>query len=488
MQFAVMPICGGSIIGFDRRRFLKTGTTTSILTMPNLVNSNTVIVFSESLGERDRLRNLITELGFNTVSFEREAICFDNFRPLSPKIVIVQTDSDQIVWRFVFAIYAMNLGCPLVIVSDVLNKRAFDADGTGPPVFFTPLHRQGEQLRPFLSKISSEAQDDGSKGHLPLFVGQTDAIKEIRSKLPSIAVSRDPVLIRGEKGTGKELLVRLITNMAKVETPLIKIDCGELYPEMLINGWLEEIINANTESKPVTIFLDGIHKLPQKLQPEMLLIMEGPDAWKSQQNDAGSRDIRFIVACNPIIEDLVNNGKFRKDLYYRLNVIPIHIPPLRERKDDIALLMDYFILNAGAGSRKSIMIPSQKARDSLYLYNWPGNVEELKTYMWRVFTTGNESCIFSNSNIPKVRKNMPEYFMKFASVEDLPKFHEIKSYFPDLNNMSLKTICDEFVFRTEKKTMQKALEFTNWNRKKAAELLNISYKSMLNKMKAYDII
>ncbi len=307
--------------------------------------------------------------------------------------------------------------------------------------------------------------------------------------LPSIADSLDPVLIIGEKGTGKELLVRLVAaGNTKDENFIIKIDCGELHPEMLSNGWLDRLIISESDSKSITIFLDGIHLMPMEIQAKILLIMERADNWKTQENATKPRDIRIIAASEVMIEDLVRNGEFRKDLFYRLNVIPIHMPPLRDRKEDITLLMDYFIIKAGAAIKKCIMIPSHKVRDSLYLYHWPGNVEELKTYMRRVSITGNESCIFANNNIPKVRKNTREYFFKTASVEDLPKPNEIKSFLPDMQDLSLKGTCEKFVSRTEKKLMQKALETTNWNRKKAAQLLNISYKSMLNKMKAYDIV
>ena len=152
------------------------------------------------------------------------------------------------------------------------------------------------------------------------------------------------------------------------------------------------------------------------------------------------------------------------------------------------MLMDYFTIDTAVGNGKSTLIPSQKARDTLYMYDWPGNVEELKTYMRRLSTTGDESCIFANNNMPTLKKNSQAYFLKSASIEGLPKSHEIKRFLPIAGELSLKRICEEFVSRTEKKLMQKALESTNWNRKKAAKLLNISYKSMLNKMKAYDII
>jgi transcriptional regulator with AAA-type ATPase domain len=150
--------------------------------------------------------------------------------------------------------------------------------------------------------------------------------------------------------------------------------------------------------------------------------------------------------------------------------------------------MDYFLIKACAACQRSMLIPSPRAQDALFLYHWPGNVDELKSYMRRVAAAGNESCIFDNYRLPKLRKNSREYFLRAAGSEDLPKIQEIKKSLPDMHNLSLKKVCEEFVARTEKKLMQRALESTNWNRKKAAQLLNISYKSMLNKIKVYDIV
>lgn len=457
--------------------------------MPTQKATNTIIVFSESLAERDFFRSRISELGLKAVCFENEAICFDNVKPISPKIVIVQTDSDQVAWRFIFALYAMDIPRPVVFVSDILENSGFLNSGVQLPIHFIARHRRVEQLMAVIKEIIGRTDDKRDKGHLPLLLGQTATISQIRSMLPSIAESKDSVLVTGEQGTGKELFVRLIAKSAKTENVLIKIDCGELFPAMLANGWLQKIRDSKADSETITILFDGIHLIPKHIQSEILLTMEEADTWTDHYESSRPRDVRFLATSETPVEELVRNGQFRKDLYYRLNVIPVFMPPLRERKEDIALLMDYFVINAAAGNDRCVMIPSRKARDTLYLYDWPGNVEELKTYMRRVSIAGNESCILANSKMPKVRrKNTREHFLKFAWVEDLPKPHEIKRFLPGAGELSLKHICEEFVSRTEKRLMQKALESTNWNRKRAAKLLNISYKSMLNKMKTYDIV
>jgi DNA-binding NtrC family response regulator len=451
--------------------------------MPKYISTDNAIIFSESHGERDYLRNRIAPFGFNAVCFEKEAICFDNFRSIAPKIVIVQTETSQIILRFIFALHAFGLECPLLIVSDSLSADTLVKHDAG---VFPQAEAVATDTLPFIGEIMEIFHGSHlvqAMPRLPLLVGKNSAIQNIRSQLPGIADLRDPVILIGEPGTGKELVVRLIHQMARQERSLIKIDCGELQPEMLINGWLDETLGIDAVSKPVTLFFSNLHLASREIQSEILLVIDRVDSILGQQK----RDARIIAACDPVIHDRLQKNEFKKELFFRLNVIPIQMPPLRDRRGDIPLLMDYFIIKACTTIQRSILIPSQKSRDALYLYHWPGNADELETYMYRVAAAGDEACIFDNYRIPKLRKNSREYFLKAVGVEDLPKVQEIKNSLPGMRNLSLKKVCEEFVAQTEKKLMQRALDSTNWNRKKAAQLLNISYKSMLNKIKVYDI-
>lgn len=339
-----------------------------------------------------------------------------------------------------------------------------------------------------ISELTANLTDDKVDDAVSLFVGESEQARHIRSRLPNIAHSHDSVLIIGEKGTGKELLSRIIVETSDIDKRLIKIDCGELEPRVLINGAMRQILSLNNRSKLITVLFDKIHQISLDLQADLLLFVENAQKLESGKSIENQHRVRFIATSEHKIETLVHKGTFRKDLYYRLNVIPISIPPLRHRRADIPMLMDYFVIDACVKNNKSIVIPSQKAREILFMYNWPGNADELQSYMQRVAIDGNESCIMNNHSIQKTVINSGEQLLRAASMEELPKTYEIKDFIPTAKNLSLRSICDEFVSRTEKRLMKRALESTNWNRKKAAELLNISYKSMLNKMKAYDIV
>ena len=460
-------------------------TSTSRLIMSGYHRVNSAIVFSRSLEVRDYLRDRTKVCGLNTVCFEKEAICFDNFRSIAPSVIIVHTDSLEVVWRFIFTTHTLDMNADLIIVSDAVKADAFVSYDIATPLYFTSISNPRVPLDRMLLKLVGNLNKSMFDVRTPFFLGDTQAIKKIRSMLPGLVASVDPVLVTGEEGTGKELLARLIAGRSGGGNAILKIDCSALQPEILIQDWLEEVMNTHVAARPVIIFLDGIHQISKRIQAEILLVLERASQWDSGINNSGA--IRIISSTKVPMAELLRTGEFREDLGYRLNVIPIHMPPLRDRKEDIDLLMDYFIIRAQVSRNKGFMIPSSKARKALRLYHWPGNVKELKTYMQRVAMTGSESCIFDNNTIPKIRKNSLEYFLETANTEGLPKIHEIKSSLSQMRDLSLKGVCEEFISRTEKNLMRKALETTNWNRKKAAELLNISYKSMLNKMKAYDI-
>jgi len=184
---------------------------------------------------------------------------------------------------------------------------------------------------------------------------------------------------------------------------------------------------------------------------------------------------------------LVEKGEFRKDLFYRLNVIRIDIPPLRNRIQDIPLLAVFFNDKFCGDLGKSHFNLSKKTKNMLSCYHWPENVRELENVVRHSVLTGDEDSMLNKLCLPDQRLKSTNHIDCSEDIYTVAELSDVKKYLKDLNEVSLKDICREFITRAEKKIMKQALEKTNWNRKKAAILLDISYKSLLNKIKAYDL-
>lgn len=449
-------------------------------------HESSIIIFSQSANDRDFLRTSFMEEGLTSFCFEMETICFDNLTSIRPTCIIAKTDSAATAWRFIFALNRFRQQCPLILVSDTLNQQQFRIQKPKISVYCLPKKMFSSGISGSIRKLLSN-NPKRSISKMPLIVGQTEVIRNIRNMLPCLESSPDPILITGEKGTGKELLARAIGLWSQSDSLFIKIDCAQLPSKMIARNMENPEALLGDRSKKRTILLDKIHLLKRSIQAELLLLIESVTDLPANGKTDGNTLLRLIATSENNIEHMVEQGRFRKDLYYRLKVIPISIPPLRHRREDISLFIDFFLIEACAKLKKSVIIPSDQTREQLNVYDWPGNLSELKKTMQRVALTGDETSAFANERILKHKKSVPKRLPYSIEMEALPSSFEILNYLPAVNNFSLRRICNEFVSRTEKKLMKKALMTTSWNRKKAAGLLNISYKSLLNKIKTYEL-
>jgi DNA-binding NtrC family response regulator len=454
-----------------------------------------IIVFSKTSRERDYWRNILVQKGVTVLFFEKETIFFDNLKSLNARAIILITDSHPLVWRFIFALNACNEDARLLIISNTMTDSLFQLYGSPVSVhcFSDAFHANG--LCPPLWEIIDAGPDAEPRTGQELFIGLSPAIRGINAALPGLIKNGNPVLITGEGGTGKELLARMIANHAGRDSIFIKVSCSDLSVPGADNGngsnqaalgriGLLESLESSISDNTATVLFDNINKMDLQLQSEMLHFLD-----KNFEFDGGQGcHIRIIATSTEDIASLVGSNRFRKDLYYRLNVIPLYLPPLRKRRQDIPLLLDHFIINECARLGKSFLIPSEQAAGWLFTYHWPGNLEELGRAVRRFAASGDETQLFKHTGIPFPDKDTGEYLALTVEMESLMDPVRIQSCLPALGSMSLKSISDQFVCRTEKKLLRKALESTNWNRKKAAALLSISYKSMLNKMKHYELI
>jgi len=306
-------------------------------------------------------------------------------------------------------------------------------------------------------------------------ITNSSIMRSVLERASQAAEVDSTILIEGESGTGKELLAKGIHyNSKRKNKPFIIVNCGAI-PENLLEselfghkrgsftGAIYDKKGKFEEADGGSLFLDEIAEIPPILQVKLLRVLQDKAIDKIGENKPINVDIRIIAATNKKLEDLVKKKIFREDLYYRLNVIPIHIPPLRDRKEDIPILANYFLEKANKRTGKNIKI-NKEVLTAFSKYSWPGNIRELANLIERlvVFSTKNEITV----------EDLPEDL--FQSFEFTDSFLEIPE-----SGLNLKEL--------ERKLIIKALEKNNWNQSKAAKFLGITRNTLLYRMHKFRI-
>jgi two-component system response regulator AtoC len=460
------------------------------------MDNQSLVVFSTSLEEREHLRESLADRGAKVFCFSSETICFENLESIHPDLVIARIDVDALAWRFIFGLQARGAETSLVIVSNTLKSGMFRQPGLTVGVHCTPLNAYGSALFDAIQAIATKPVRTRDINNL-LLVGNSEAMKQVRKDLPVLSRSRETILICGQEGTGKEHVSRIITGMGDPRQLFFKISCRDLcspdeVPEKSIYDsslFAEDVdrfpYRQMLTDRPLTILLDRVDALPKTVQPQLLFLLE-----EFPYRFAGGKrptDIRYLATAETDLTPSNGNGGLRAELVHRLNGIPLRLPPLAERRDDIPLLVDYFTAEACIKNKKSFRIASKDTLASMYAYDWPGNLDELRTAVYRIALNGEEPLKFvlnrQQDRAADLNGDLYTQFRSFAvaSIQDL------RGSLPGRKVLPLKEVGRQFVAQIEKRLLYKALELTFWNRKKAADILDISYKSMLNKMKDYDI-
>jgi two-component system response regulator AtoC len=311
-------------------------------------------------------------------------------------------------------------------------------------------------------------------------IGSSGKMQEVFRKVAKIANSDATILVRGESGTGKELIARLIHyNSARKHKDLMEINCSSI-PETLLESELfghekgaftgaHRMMKGRFETADGgTIFLDEIGDLSPAVQVKLLRFLQEKRFNRVGGTSFISVDVRLIAATNVELEKAMNEGKFREDLYYRLNVIPIFLPALRERREDIGPLIEHFIEKFASKNSKKINGISQEALHTCMAYDWPGNVRELENAI-------ENAVVLSESEII-LPEDLPSYIQVQAKTKNLP----IKQSADGLNYK------EQLEF-AEKMIIKKALEDSKGNRTHAAKRLGFSIRTMRNKVKKYGL-
>ena len=339
------------------------------------------------------------------------------------------------------------------------------------------LHMELEKEREaFIEEKEYLKQQLKGKYRIENIIGQSDSMQEVFESIHRVAPSRANVLLRGESGTGKELVAKAIHYMSpRAKGTFVKFNCASIPEGLLESELFGHEKGAFTGALALrkgrfeladrgTIFLDEIGDLPVMLQPKILRVLQEKEFERVGGEKTIKVDVRLIAATSRNLEHLVAEGKFREDLYYRLNVVPIFLPPLRERREDIGLLSDYFLRKYNRENNSSVRI-SAEVLQTFSEYEWPGNVRELENTVERLVVMAKGSVI-SKSDLPL---NIREQSIKT----------KYASHMKDNLPATVEAI--------EKDKILDALNKTGWVQAKAARLLGITPRQIGYKIMRYDL-
>src|ERR1700747_2281988 len=256
-----------------------------------------------------------------------------------------------------------------------------------------------------------------TEDHLDGIIGTSTHIQDVLRMISRLKDTRTPVLISGESGTGKELAARALHFRGSMaQTPFVAVDCGSLVPTLMASelfGYAKGAFTGATKSKAGlfqaasggTIFLDEIGELPLEMQAKLLRVLQEKEVRPVGSNERETVDVRVIAATNRDLEAAYRAGTFRKDLYFRLNVVTVHLPPLRDRRSDIPVLVHHFLDRYAKASQIQVTPPAMK---SLLQYEWPGNVRELENCIARGVTLGDGKTIDVADLPPAIRSDQAD--------------------------------------------------------------------------------
>jgi DNA-binding NtrC family response regulator len=313
-------------------------------------------------------------------------------------------------------------------------------------------------------------------------VGNSPAIQPVFSRMEKILHTDSTVLILGESGTGKELVARAIHfNGSRKDKPFIPINCGAIPAELLeseLFGHVRGSFTGAVADKPGkfevanqgTIFLDEIGTMPLHLQMKLLRVLQEQEVERVGSTRRTKLDVRVISATNTDLEQRVRRGEFREDLYYRLNVIPIHLPPLRERREDIPLLAKHFLRKICSDMRRPLLELTQDALRALENYEWPGNVREMENVIERAIALTDSDIID--------RQDLPHQIGGVSREND----HLPSLLIPDEGLDLMETMT-----QIEQALIRQAMDKSHNVKARAADLLNINRTTLVEKIKRYDL-
>jgi len=352
------------------------------------------------------------------------------------------------------------------------------------------------------SEVTQLREQVRRQSDFTMLFGTSPKMMEVKMTIEQVADTTATVLVRGESGTGKEVVARMIhSESSRCEKPFVKVNCAAIPHELLeselfgyepgaFTGATRQKLGKFEQANLGTIFLDEISEMHPVLQAKLLHVLQDNQFSRLGGKRDVQVDVRVLAATNKPLERAVEEGVFREDLFYRLNVITIHIPPLRERREEVPVFLEYFLRKYSEHYGKRPAMFSEYAVSRMMEYAWPGNIRELENLVKRYVIVGNEAQI-----IREISTHKP--IVSSLSTPTLPLATTAVSIpagaAPTPNGTngepempSLLEIGRRAAMQAEREAIERVMAQTKWNRRQAAKILKVSYKALLNKLKAME--
>jgi len=480
---------------------------------PTDVDHTTVMVVDDDAVMCEFLRTFLAERGYEAVTANTPSEAIARYQTERPAAVILDMafPGNMDGLDALTAFKKIDRDIPVIVLSGQGNTATVvQAMKLGAADFVSKPFELNELEAPLehaLERRRLQQDVDTLKHELELevrtnpIVGHSERMAEVHDLVARIADTDVTVLIRGESGTGKELVARAITaSSPRRDKPFVKVNCAALPTELLeseLFGYERGAFSGAVQHKPGkfefanqgTMFLDEIGDLPLALQSKLLQVLQDGEFARLGGKRDVQVDVRVITATNRDLDRAVADGQFREDLYFRLNVVCINLPPLRERRQEIPELADHFLKKYSVLYRKRCIELSAETRRQLMEYDWPGNVRELENLIKRAVVLGTDQAIGKEIVRAQAIAQRPASMLARPSTPTAvqpaapPPPPEPPPADAEPGSYSLKDISRTAAREAERELILKMLQQTRWNRKETAAMLGISYKALLYKIK-----
>jgi two-component system response regulator AtoC len=465
-----------------------------------------VLVVDDAEVIRTYLRNLLPAKGYDVLLAEDGARALDLLaQGARPDVVLLDVMMPQpdgietlrrmkqrdpalpvvmlsVVGKAGTVVEAMNLGA-----SDYINKPFEEEElelALGRVLATESLKAEREDLRERLRVHEARERQR--------FLWSSGKMQRIHELLEQVADADVTVLIHGESGVGKEVVARTLHELSdRRDARFVKVNCAALPEELLeseLFGYERGAFTGASARKAGkfevassgTIFLDEIGEMSPKLQAKLLQVLQDGEFSRLGGDSDVQVDVRVVCATNRNLEDMVQKGAFREDLFYRINVVNVRVPPLRERRDEIAMLVDHFLARYAQQYDREALRISDRLLAGFQTYDWPGNVRELENMIKRIVVLQDETAISQEIFGAPRSAAAPEPAAPASASGNSPAPARAE---PDEGKLSLREIGRRAARDAEREALRRVLYQTNWNRRKAAQILEVSYKTLLQKIK-----